>query len=84
MTIWEKYCKDNNDDCEEHIGLETYVGLKVRHVNYGPTGDRWSDSVHTIEDFDDDVCGDGCCNGYTISGSSLSWRSDQLQVVESE
>lgn len=86
MTIWQQYCVDNHRAIE-FTCLETYVGRKVRHIIYSPgilqeTIETWSETIHVITEFNDNLCGSaGCCVGFTISDSDLNWASHQLQVV---
>lgn len=83
MTIWESYCKANDDLDSNYISLDSYVGRKVRYRYYKDGVEHWSDSIHTVESYDDNLCGDGCCNGFYISGvSNNSFWSSQLLIVE--
>lgn len=85
MTIEELYHKQ---DAGSYSGLDQYVGRKVRHIvyqyeNLKEAVESWSETVHIIESYDDDLCGDGCCSGFKISDSGTAWNSYQLKVVES-
>lgn len=87
-TVWQQYCIDNHS-AKEFIELESYVGRKVKHIVYTPESRasdpvKWSETIHTITGFEDDACGDGCCNCYYISDdlSGNGWNSSQLLIVD--
>lgn len=81
MNVWQLYNKDNNE-ASDYIGMDSYIGRKVRHIIYEGDQEKWSETIHTITNFDDDICGSGCCHGFTISDSDVSWGASQLEVVD--
>jgi hypothetical protein len=74
-TILELYNESNVPS------YESFVGKKVRVVQYIEGKESWSDTVHTIEKFIDNACGDGCCQAFEVSGfkNTLFWSSQLRQ-----
>lgn len=55
------------------------IGWKVKVIELDGT---LSDKVFTIESFDDNMCGEGCCYAYTLVGEALAYWPSKLEIVE--
>lgn len=81
MTIWDQYVKDN-DETDDYVPYTSYIGKTVRYrIHLKDGGEVWSDSIHTVESYDDNVCGDGCCNGFYITGMPNSFWPSNLYLM---
>lgn len=78
-TILELY-NEANDQLDKYVPYDNFVGKKVRVLRYENGKAFWSDTIHTIEEFIEDACGDGCCQAFKVSGfKNLSFWSSQLR-----
>ena len=48
-------------------------GQKVRHKETG--------ELFTIDHYESDVCGEGCCDGYYVKEHGKSYWPDKLELV---
>lgn len=85
MTILELYNKDNSSDDpdKDWIPMDTYVGKRVRYLMYDSGKEVWSNTVHEIESYNPNVCGDGCCDGFFLKDmpNESFWPSN-LKIEE--
>lgn len=85
MTIQDLH--DNiNDNTEEYIDFDTFaetlIGKKAYRMEYTQKGYKLRlDQVYTIENYDNNLCGSGCCKGFRLNDGMYFWPS-QLELVE--
>ena len=72
---------DLYNESETYTPYDHFIGRKVRVVEYVDGKEQWSSTVHVIENFDPDACGQGCCHAFQVSGKDTSYWSGQLQVL---
>lgn len=82
MTILEHYKNEQEKNIDHDFTY--YIGLKVKYViGYKDDIELWSEDVKIIDDYIEDSCGEGCCDGFTLKGNSnLIYNANQLKIID--
>lgn len=84
-TVLEAYIRLNDraeDNNTEYVSYETFVGRMVQVRSYVDGQEVWSEKAYKIISFDDNACGDGCCQSFQVNGfENLRFWSSDLRLV---
>lgn len=74
-------CKKNHEMClHNHKTFNDTRCIQCKQINY-EKGDKVryveTNTIHAVLDYDNDLCGDGCCQGYLLEGiDGYVWKDD--------